>query len=60
MVSTDVTWLTAHSGISLLHNHTKTEYLLYSNFSKCPPPAAVQFLARIKLDWVGETMLPGW
>ena len=30
MPSTDVTWLTAHSGISLLHNCTKIQYLLYS------------------------------
>ena len=33
MSSTDVTWLTAHSGISLLHNCTKIQYLLYSNCS---------------------------
>ena len=30
MSSTDVTWLTAHSDISLLHNCTKIQYLLYS------------------------------
>jgi len=30
MPSTDVTRLTAHSGISLLHNCTKIQYLLYS------------------------------
>jgi len=30
MPSTYVTWLTAHSGISLLHNCTKIQYLLYS------------------------------
>jgi len=33
MPSTDVTWLTAHSGISLLHNCTKIQYLVYSNCS---------------------------
>ena len=36
--STDLTLLTAHFGISLLHNCTKIQYLLYSNCSKCPPP----------------------
>jgi len=30
MPSTDVTWRTAHSGISLLHNCTEIQYLLYS------------------------------
>jgi len=58
--STDVTWLTAHSGISLLHNCTKIQYLLYSNCSKCPLPAAMQFSARIKRDWVAEAMMSGW
>jgi len=41
--STDLTLLTAHFGISLLHNCTKIQYLLYSNCSKCPPPVAKQF-----------------
>ena len=60
MPSTDVTWLTAHSGISLLHICTKIQYLLYSNCSKFPPPAAMQLSARIKRDWVAEAMLSGW
>jgi len=60
MPSTDVTWLTAHSGISLLHNCTKILYLLYSNCSKCPPSAAMQFLARIKRDLIAEAMMFGW
>ena len=41
--STDLTLLTAHFSISLLHNSTKIQYLLYSNCSKCPPPVAKQF-----------------
>ena len=60
MSSTDVTWLTAHSGISLLHNCTKIQYLYYSNCSMCPPPAAMQFSARIKRDWVAEAIMSGW
>ena len=41
--STVLTLLTAHFGISLLHNCTEIQYLLYSNCSKCPPPVAKHF-----------------
>ena len=37
--STDLALLTAHFGISLIHNCTKIQYLLYSNCSKCPSVA---------------------
>ena len=60
MRSTDVTWLTAHSGISLLHNCTKIQYMLYSNCSKCSPPVPMQFSLRINRDWVADALLSGW
>ena len=41
--STDLTLLTAHFDISLLHNCTKIQYLRYSNCSKFSPPVAKQF-----------------
>ena len=59
MPSGDVTWLTAHCGISLLHNCTKIN-TCFTDCSKCHPPAAMQFSARIKWDWVAEPMLFGW
>jgi len=47
--STDLTLLTAHFGISLLHNCTKIQFLIYSNCSKCPSPVAKQFSSRGRL-----------
>jgi len=55
--STDLTLLTAHFGISLIHNCTKIQYLLYSNCSKCPP-IAMQFFgthqqsSRSNVGWL--------
>ena len=58
--STNLTLLTAQFDISLLHNCTKIQYLLYSNCSKCPPPVAKQFSARMSRDRVAEaTFLDG-